>query len=257
MAVVRRRPGIGRVTRYCVPVASASGPTVLLNANYLTDTLINLSNVPVSNGEYVKSWATATGGTFTSALAIAAGATDAPVYVAASGVETLGANAALTVATPITIPADTDCDIWVYTYWSEAGYNYLLGRVSGSEFVALDDSLGGQVANSEGGLSYYDGAYPAVGWRLLRAGRSAAGAWTFAWTGRSEVSATDSGAGAGQIRLDTILAMDGTGSGFLGNFASSGNFLKAARIVTYPSGYAGRAAYRSAYETAISGAPLT
>lgn len=236
----------------------SSAPTILLDLNYATDTLLNASANPVSNGDPVDSWVAATGGTWTQALAVAAGADPQYLtYVAASGVHTAGNNAALTTATPITIPADVDCDIWVYTYWSGAGYNYLLGRVSGSEFVALDDSLGGQVANSEGGLSYYDGAYPAVGWRLLRAGRSAAGAWTFAWTGRSEVSATDSGAGAGQIRLDTILAMDGSGSGLLGNYASSGNFLKAARIVTYPSGYAGRAAYRSAYETAISGAPLT
>jgi hypothetical protein len=51
--------------------------------------------------------------------------------------------------------------------------------------------------------------------------------------------------------------MDGTAGGFLASFASNGNNMKAARIVTYPSGYTDRAAYRSAYETAVSGAALT
>lgn len=234
-------------------------PTLILDYNALTDPgILNGVGAPIESGFYVGTWPFTVGGTATAANANAAGADFGPLWDAVNGVSSDGTgNVAVTLPTAVTVPANIACDIWVYSYWSGAGYNFLLGRLGSSAYAALDDSLGGQVCNDAGGLSYYDGALPSVGWRMFRAGRSAAGLWTFAWTGLSETAATDSAAGTGQLRFDTLLAMDGIASGFLNNFTTSGNGQAAGRIVTYPDGYTGRAAYRSAYETLISGSPLT
>jgi len=264
MAVVRRRPGIGRVTRYCVPVASASGPTVLLNADWLTDTLLNASANPVSNGDPVDSWATATGGTFTNALAVTAGASQYPVYVAASGVHTAGGSAALTVATPITIPANADCDIYFYVNLSQYESTMIAaGLTAGTGyvfFIAGDtetDHAAQLWLTETDGLSRTLSGAITTGDYLIRFGR-ASNAWTCAATGVADAPMVENGMptlGAA-ISIDTLLARSGTGSG-LTNFSLTGGYIKKACIVTYPSGYSGRAAYRSALETTLSGSPLT
>jgi len=88
---------------------------------------------------------------------------------------------------------------------------------------------------------------------LLRLGRTA-GVWTY--TDSRNGAVTLSGDLAAQaISFDTLLAYSSTGSG-LDNFSDSGQYIQALRIATYPDGYADRATYRSAYETAINGAPL-
>ncbi|MBX7106660.1 MAG: hypothetical protein K1X57_21475, partial [Gemmataceae bacterium] len=65
--------------------AAPSGPTVLADLNYLTDSgILNMVGAPIENGFYVGTWPWAVGGTATSALAIAAGA-DGSITVAVVG----------------------------------------------------------------------------------------------------------------------------------------------------------------------------
>ena len=240
MARVKRRPGIGRVTRYCVPVAAPSAPTILLDLNYATDTLLNASANPVSNGDPVDSWVAATGGTWTQALAVAAGADPQYLtYVAASGVHTAGLNAALTVATPVTIPADTACVIYircVVTTWP-----IFLGKSNGDGEISFDPYSGVGIKSSDGSAYYSAFVEPGPGTYLVRYRRTSAGVWSLAHTGQVEVGGGDNYAGA--IVFDTLLGRGTAGSGVLNDFVASGQYLQKLYI------YHGSSSPDTTYET--------
>ncbi len=239
MAVVRRRPGIGRVTRYCVPVASASGPTVLLNANYLTDTLLQAGDIAMADGERVNKWTMATGGEWNYALANAAGALSRPTYIAASGVHTDGESSALTVATPVTIPADTACVIYircVVTTWP-----IFLGKSNGDGEISFDPYSGVGIKSSDGSAYYSAFVEPGPGTYLVRYRRTSAGVWSLAHTGQVEVGGGDNYAGA--IVFDTLLGRGTAGSGVLNDFVASGQYLQKLYI------YHGSSSPDTTYET--------
>jgi len=252
MARVKRRPGIGRVTRYCVPVAAVAGPTVLLNADWSTDTILDEVSAPAGNGSTVTSWTMATGGVWTSALAVAAGAADQPTYITASGVHTNGAFAALTVATPITIPADTDCVIYVVanlSAYETAGA--MLGMSSAAavrlEIEVGDTELGHRVFLnfSAGGQAFLRLSATVTGVYLFRLTR-AAGVWSIAATGVASAAMTPTGTVTGAISFDTLMAYSLAGSG-LDTFASSGLYLQKIKI------WSGTSDPDTAYETANGG----
>jgi len=243
MARVKRRPGIGRVTRYCVPVAAVAGPTVLLNADYLTDTILDEVSAPVGNGSTVTSWTMATGGVWTSALAVAAGAADQPTYITASGVHTNGASAALTVATPITIPANADCVIYVKAKLSISPTFYAFGSstVAGNRIAVQGDGDAGVDIMFSGTtqISLYYGTHTA-GVYLYRFRRSGS-SWYIARTGDAEQSATVSGTATAAISLDTMLGQRVGGT--LDTFSATGEYLQKAYI------YHGSSSPDTTYET--------
>jgi len=244
MARVKRRPGIGRVTRYCVPVAAVAGPTVLLNADYLTDTLLNDADLLIANGDSVASWATATGGTFTQALATRAGADSTfCVFTTADGVQTGGNNAALTVATPITIPAATDCVIYVKAKLSISPTFYAFGSstVAGNRIAVQGDGDAGVDIMFSGTtqISLYYGTHTA-GVYLYRFRRSGS-SWYIARTGDAEQSATVSGTATAAISLDTMLGQRVGGT--LDTFSATGEYLQKAYI------YHGSSSPDTTYET--------
>lgn len=255
MARVKRRPGIGRVTRYCVPVAAPSGPTVLLDANWATDTILDDGLVPIADGNPVDVWTMATGGEWNYTQAAVAGASARPIWVAASGVHTAGNNAALTTATPITIPAlaTADWDIWVYCVVPASGVGSPIGKsTSITTWPRIEIQAGtGPVIVDDNGDGASDGsASMAAGARLVRFGNTA-GALNVAWTGEAD-HAMDMEGYAGTFTFDSLFAQIA-----IAVYSATGFYLKVLRIVTYPTGYADRASYRSTVETAIAGAPLT
>ena len=230
MARVKRRPGIGRVTRYCVPVAAVAGPTVLLNADYLTDTILNDVSAPAGNLDALSSWATATGGTFTKALAVAAGASvvDGPFYVTTSGIHTDGVNVALTVATPITIPANTDCVIYVKVKLQMTSQLTVFGNSASDTRLELfgdwDTAASFAIANagSDGVTAFWGTAVTtATLYRLRRSGST----WYAARTGDAEQTMTGFGTTTAAISINTLLAYSSTGSG-LNQFSQGGNYLQ-------------------------------
>lgn len=232
--------------------AGGGGPTVLLDANYLTDTLINPSDAAVSNGERVKSWTMATGGAWTSALAIAAGAGQAPIYVAASGVHASIDNGALTCAAPVTILADADCVIYAKVNLGalESGLNFIGSSTSGQNVsIGTSDGDGNHTANIafDGiGTSYATAVMTgqtATGVYLLRFTR-ASGVWSFACTGVASAAMIPTGAVSGAISFDTLLAY---GGGTLTSFSSTDMYLQKLKI------WSGTSDPDTAYETANGG----
>ena len=236
--------------------AAPSGPTVILDANYATDTIINLADVPISNGEFVKSWTPATGPAFTSALAIAAGATDSPAWVSASGVETLGASAAVTSATPVTIPADADCVIYAVANVAEYGLLLLLGsastlgptlRITGGSTGDTESSqitFGLKPSAFESVIATLSGLYQ--GQMTVRV-RRVSGVWRYAATGVADAAMTVDGVPltSYSISLDTLLATNSGAS--LNEFAASGNFIQKIKI------WSGTSDPDTDYETANGG----
>ena len=230
----------------------SSGPTVILDANYATDTIINLADVPISNGEFVKSWTPATGPAFTSALAIAAGATDSPAWVSASGVETLGASAAVTSATPVTIPANTDCVIYVEANLGalESGL-YAIGSTADNAAIVCSTGDGG--SDHSVILSFADGTSnvtavmagrTATGVHLLRFIR-ASGVWSFACTGVASAAMSPTGTVSGVLAFDTLLAFGGSGT--LASFSLTDMCLQKLKI------WKGTSSPDTDYETANGG----
>lgn len=227
----------------------SSGPTVLLNAAYLTDTILNDVAAPAGNLDALSSWAMATGGTFTKALAVAAGASgvDGPFYVTASGVHTGGVNVALTCATPVVIPADTDCVIYVKAKLSLSPTFYAFGSstVAGNRIAVQGDGDAG-VEITFGGtnqVSVYYGTH-AAGVYLYRFRRSGS-SWYIARTGDAEQSATVSGTATAAISLDTLLGHR-TG-GTLDTYSATGEYLQKAYI------FHGSSTPDTAYEIANGG----
>ena len=221
--------------------SAPSGPTVLLNAAYLTDTLLNDAALPIANGDSVASWATATGGTFTQALADAAGADSTfCIFTTADGVQTGGNNAALTTATPITIPANADCVIYAKCVYAGGDF-YLFGKSDGASYIQFDENNGAAV-KGDGGGSAGTLAYPVPGSYLFRA-RRASNVWRFAWTGQSDFVADSDTLAGGAVTVDTLLAANSMAS-----FSASGNYLQKIYIRH------GTSAPDTAYETSNGGA---
>ena len=234
---MRLRSLMGRVrSMRGTPVAAApSAPTVLLNAAYATDTLLDEGDAAVGNGSRVHKWTMSTGGLWTFALAEPAGALVAPVNVTASGVHTGGDNAALTCTTPVTIPADTDCVIYVKANLgayestmvplglSTGGY---LEINSGDTELGHDVTLGldGTFTNYVGGRL---GGSITTGVHLIRLIR-ASGAWTFAATGTASFSPATGGTVAGAFSFNTLLARGSSGT--LDLFSSSAMCLQKLKI---------------------------
>ena len=246
MARVRRRPGIGRVTRYCVPVAAASGPTVLLDADWSTNTILNDSDLAITNGDPVKSWAFATGGTATQALAVAAGAD--PQYltwVAASGVHTNGLNAAVTLPTPVTIPADTEFRLYCRGHWSGSSGGLLAflsspqagSEAGGTAFYIFNDTIDTRVglALYEGGTTTVTGTV-ATGDVLVLFSRNGAGDIQVAWSGSSTLQTVASL--SRQIQIAHVLAFgnDEASSANINVFSTTGNYFKSAKLTLGVSG---------------------
>ena len=68
------RTGAMRVARYPYTAVAAAGATVILNAAYATDTLLDGLGDPITDLDLLDSWAPATGPTFNFTNASAAGA---------------------------------------------------------------------------------------------------------------------------------------------------------------------------------------
>lgn len=235
-----------RVARYPYTAVAAAGATVILNAAYATDTLLDGLGDPITDLDLLDSWAPATGPTFNFTNAYAAGATQRPVYVAASGVSG-GAQAALTSATTVTIPAGQDCLIYVKANLGVTPRLYPLGLsssadvrvgVAGDGDATVDVSVGATLSVS----LYYDthsaGVYL---YRFRRSGSS----WYIARTGDAEQSATVIGTATAAISFDTLLGYR-NGSG-LDVFSASGDYLQKLKI-SY-----GSASPDTAYELANGG----
>ena len=237
------RVAVGGFTR---AVASSPSPTVPLD--FATAHMGNdLNEFPPPDGGYCTKVVPSTGPTFTSALAIAAGATDAPTYNTGSGIHTLGASAALTSATTVTIPAGQDCLIYVKANLGVTPRLYPLGLsssadvrvgVAGDGDATVDLSVGATLSVS----LYYDthsaGVYL---YRFRRSGSS----WYIARTGDAEQSATVTGTATAAISFDTLLGYR-NGSG-LDVFSASGDYLQKLKI-SY-----GSASPDTAYELANGG----
>ena len=212
--------------------AAASGPTVILDAAYLTDTLLDESNGAVSNGSTVGSWAMAAGGTWTYVLANAAGATEYPAYITASGVHTNGGNAALTCATPVTIPAATDFVAYLKLVMPASASACLIGNSAAANRVITVETIEGEVSiNFSIDGSNYAGVFSSTdmeGTKLYRFRRSGSTLYIAA-TGLAESSASVTGAITGAAAFDTLLGYSSTGSGLTG-FAASGCYLQKAYI---------------------------
>lgn len=235
----------------------SSGPTVIADLNWLTDSgILNMVGAPIENGFYVGTWPWATGGTATSALAIAAGADGGPVYDLTNGVGSDGTgNQALTLPSSVTIPAlaTADWDIWVYCVVPASGVGSPIGKsTSITTWPRIEIQAGtGPVIVDDNGDGASDGsASMAAGARLVRFGNTA-GALNVAWTGEAD-HAMDMEGYAGTFTFDSLFAQIA-----IAVYSATGFYLKVLRIVTYPTGYADRASYRSTVETAIAGAPLT
>lgn len=228
------------------PPAVASGPTVIADLNWLTDSgILNMVGAPIENGFYVGTWPWATGGTATSALAIAAGADGGPVYDLTNGVGSDGTgNQALTLPTPVTIPADTDCVIYLKCVLAVYG-DMLIGKSNSYASIVFGGNAGWQLLNAAGaGASCY--GEPTDATYLARARRSS-GVWSFAWTGQAELAADGGGTlGSAAIIIDTILARS-TGGSNLDEFPLTGQYLQKLYI------YHGSSSPDTAYETANGG----
>jgi hypothetical protein len=211
---------------------------------------MNDSDLAITNGDPVKSWAFATGGTATQALAVAAGAD--PQYltwVAASGVHTSGLNAALTLPTPVTIPAATDCVIYALIKLPVTSQLLALGN-STSALTRIDIGGDGEVSGnvtidgSNQALSYWASATTtATLYRFRRSGST----WYAARTGDAEQTMSNTGTPTGAIVFDTLLAYGGSGTG-LDAFSPTGNYLQKLYI------YHGSSTPNTAYEIANGGA---
>lgn len=211
------------------------GPTVILDLDYLTDTILNAGDTTIADGQRIKSWAAATGGTFTKALAVAAGADGEPKYVSASGVHTEGNSTALTSATPVTIPADTDCVIYVEANLGalESGL-YAIGSTADNAAVVCSTGDGG--SDHSVILSFADGTSDvaavmtgrtATGVHLLRFIR-ASGVWSFACTGVASAAMTPTGTVSGALTFDTLLAIGLSGT--LASFSFTSMYLQKLKI---------------------------
>ena len=235
--------------------AAAGGdtPTVALNIGDAGNaTWGNDSNeFPPPDGGYCTKTVTGVGGPFLSSLAILAGATEPPTYNTGQGIHTLGANAALTCATPVVIPAtSTDWDLWVYVDLPAAAQMFAL-TFSGNEevkFILSPDAPQSGIYDGVGAT--YTNTPLGSGTKLFRLGFTS-GVASIAWTGHAS-GAADIDTYTASNSFDTLL-----GNVAAGSYSSTGCYLRAMRIASYPVGYTGRAAYRSAYEIAVSGAALT
>lgn len=235
---------------YLAPKRASSGssPTVLLNAAYLADTLLNEGATPCANGEQVDSWAAATGGTFNFTRAELAGAAGRPLFITASGVHTSGGNCALTVATPITIPDGQDFRLYV-SFKLTAGNLWALGNTNKGGRLEMNPVVGLTLFAVDGHSITLASAIPTgsnVLLRILRSGTS----YTAAWTGTASAAMTDGSAhGTDGFEFNTLLGYSDSES-TLDQFSDSGNYLRTLKI-EYGVGTAD-----TAYETAINGSPL-
>jgi hypothetical protein len=235
-------------------VVAESGPTVLLDANYLTDTLLRLDDSPAtSSGHIVARWITGTGGEFNRTLAQAAGATDDTQLTVGSGVSTGGVAAALTCATPVTIPANTDCVI--YAKVNLGAYESQLYAVgasgSGNRYVSINtgdtETEHSTTLNFDGSANVYAVLTGEIttGVYLLRYTR-ASGVWSFACTGVASAAMTPTGTVSGAISFDTLLAFSSAG-GTLDAFSGSTMFVQKLKIWT------GTSSPDTTFETANGG----
>lgn len=237
------------------PVAAGGDePTVIADLNWLTDPgILSMVGAPIENGFYVGTWPWATGGTATSALAIAAGADGGPVYDLTNGVGSDGTgNQALTLATPVVIPAlaTADWDIWIYCVMPAVGELRIGSSTANYPRITLSTDAGPTIADGSGSGAGDEVEVMTAGTKLVRFG-NVAETLSVAWTGVADHAMNNEGYAAASS-YDTLLA-----ALFSNLYSATGAYLKALRIVTYPSGYADRASYRSTVETAISGAALT
>lgn len=213
----------------------SSGPTVLLDANWATDTIVDDGLVPIADGNPVDVWTMATGGDFNYTTAAVAGASARPIWVAASGIHTAGNNAALTTASPVVIPADTDCVIYVKANLALEMELKALGN-SAAVDVRLLVQAGDGVAehlvtlflNGTNYVSATMTAQTAAGVYLLRFTRTS-GVWSFACTGVASASMAATGTVTGSLAFNTLLAFSSTGSG-LDDFSGSGIYLQKLKI---------------------------
>lgn len=225
--------------------SAPAGPTVILNAAYLTDTLLTPGSAAVGNGDPVESWAMATGGTFNYGLAASAGANVNPVYVTASGVHTDGGSAALTCATPVVIPADTDCVIYVKCVLAGFG-DIIIGKSNNAMHFAFGGGAGWYIQNAAGAFATLYGE-PTDSTFLARA-RRVSGVWYFAWTGQAETVSGGGTLGAASLSFDTVLGYASSGgAGTLDTFPPAGQYIQKIKILS------GTSDPDTAYETANGG----
>mgnify|MGYP003558049476 CR=1 FL=1 len=216
--------------------AAASGPTVILDAAYRTDTLLDQGLVPITNGGELDSWAMATGGTFNYETAFLAGASARPIWLLGTpgpgGVHTAGNNAALTCATPVTIPAATDFVAYLKLVMPASASACLIGNSAAANRVITVETIEGEVSiNFSIDGSNYAGVFSSTdmeGTKLYRFRRSGSTLYIAA-TGLAESSASVTGAITGAAAFDTLLGYSSTGSGLTG-FAASGCYLQKAYI---------------------------
>jgi hypothetical protein len=228
--------------------SSGSSATTLVNANYLTDSLLQAGDLPIGDGTGVNKWTMATGGLWTYPLAVTAGAVDRPTYVAASGVHTDGLQAALTTASPVTIPADTDFRLYV-SFKMTSGLLFALGRTSGIGRLQISPAGGVNLNAPSGTAAIRSAAIPTgsnVLLRILRVGTT----YTSAWTGTASATMTDGDITlAEEFEFNTLLAYS-DGESSLDTFSDTGNYLRTLKI-SYGVGTAD-----TDYETTINGSPL-
>lgn len=231
-----------------------AGPTTILDLNWLTDPgILSMIGAPIENGFYVGTWPFATGGTATSALAIAAGADGGPVYDLTNGVGSDGTgNQALTLPTPVTIPADTDCVIYVVANLPVEGEMYVMGSTAAASLVRINggyepDTSNAQVRVDLGlfGVVYANLTGLYTGQMTIRI-RRVSGVWRSAATGVADTAMTvDLAPSSFAISLDTLHGVGG-GSG-LNAFSSTGCYLQKLKI------WSGTSDPDTAYETANGG----
>ena len=226
---------------------AASGiltPTVVLNiGDDGNATWGNDSNeFPPPDGGYCTKTVTGVGGPFLSSLAILAGATEPPTYNTGQGIHTLGANAALTCATPVVIPADADCVIYLKCVVSDTMYQ--LGSTSNQACIQFDAAAGFYMQGNDASVVSLYGE-PAAGTYLVRV-RRASNAWRIAWTGQADAAAEGDAIGGASLSFDTLLARSGATPG-LAFFSSTGQYLQKAYI------YHGSSTPDTDYETANGG----
>jgi len=236
--------------------SAPSGPTVIANLNYLTDPgILNMVGAPIENGFYVGTWPWATGGTATSALAIAAGADGGPVYDLTNGVGSDGTgNQALTLPSPVTIPADADCVIYVKANLGalEASMS-VLGKTSGAG-VGVNIGTGDGETEHTINISFSPTANASIaltslvatGVYLFRLTR-ASGVWSAAATGFASAAMTAAGTVSGAVSFDTLLAKTDSG-GSLDSFSATTMYIQKIKI------WSGTSDPDTAFETANGGA---
>ncbi len=227
------------------PAAGILTPTVVLNIGDAGNaTWGNDSNeFPPPDGGYCTKTVTGTGGPFLSSLAILAGATEPPTYNTGQGIHTLGANAALACATPVVIPADADCVIYIKCVLASFG-DIILGCSTSGAYIVFGGTGGWAIVNASAAGTFCYGE-PTDATFLARARRTS-GVWTFAWTGQAEIAADGGGTlGNAAITLDTLLAQ-GNGA-TLNGFSPTGQYLQKAYI------FHGSSTPDTAYETANGG----